>query len=203
MQPLQPQQNPSEVRQAFADVAEEWLIRPRNPQADAVVLDAVQRRQEHQNGASRAHTTPTDDGPHAGPSPAVVCAARLVKLQGQQHSEAWLLPPDRPALVGRSGKKTPSLDVDLWPDEGVSRRHALIWFDGEGWRIEDLRSRNGTFLGDSNIRGQRAMRLALGTTMRLGRTILMLTALGPEGESRAEPSAASGSQDNAAVTQAD
>lgn len=203
MQPLQPQHNASEVHQAFADAAEEWLIRPRNPQADAGVLDAVQRRQEHQDGAQSAHTTPADDGSYAGPSPAVVCAARLVKLQGQQPGEAWVLPPDRPTLVGRSGKKTPSLDVDLWPDEGVSRRHALIWYDGAEWHIEDLRSTNGTFLGGSNIRGQRALPLALGTTIRFGRTILRLTALEPEGEPGAEPGAASESQDNAAVTQAD
>jgi pSer/pThr/pTyr-binding forkhead associated (FHA) protein len=104
--------------------------------------------------------------------------------QGEQQRETWLLPPDRPAIVGRSGKKTSSLDVDLWPDMSVSRRHAMIWFDGEGWCIEDLRSANGTVLGDNNIRGQRAIRLAPGTKIQFGRTVLMLTTLAPEsGES--------------------
>jgi len=50
-------------------------------------------------------------------------------------------------------------------------------------------------LGDSNIRGQRAIPLALGTTMRLGRTILMLMALEKEGEPSAEPGADSDGQE--------
>jgi hypothetical protein len=184
MQPLQAQQNTTDGSQAFTEAADEWLLRPRNPHADEAVLDAVQRRQERQDDAQRAHTTSADNETHATPSTPVANVAQLVKLQGEQQRETWLLPPDRPALVGRSGKKTSSLDVDLWPDMSVSRRHAMIWFDGEGWCIEDLRSANGTVLGDSNIRGQRAIHLAPGTKIRFGSTVLMLTALAPEsGES--------------------
>ena len=184
MRPLQAQQNASEGHQAFTEVVEDWLLRPRNPHADEVILDAVQRRQERQDDAQRAHTTSADNETHATPSTAVVSAAQLVKLQGEQQRETWLLPPDRPAIVGRSGKKTSSLDVDLWPDMSVSRRHAMIWFDGEGWCIEDLRSANGTVLGDNNIRGQHAIHLAPGTQIQFGRTVLMLTTLAPEsGES--------------------
>ena len=95
---------------------------------------------------------------------------------------------DRPALVGRSGKRTTSLDVDLWPDTAVSRRHALIWFDGEGWYIEDLRSANGTVLAENNIQGQRAIRLAPGAKIRFGRTVLMLTVLAPESGENAQGS---------------
>jgi 3',5'-cyclic-nucleotide phosphodiesterase len=147
-------------------------------------LDAVQRRQERQDDEQRTHTTSADHGTHATPSAAAISAAQLVKLQGEQQCETWLLPPDRPLLVGRSGKKTSSLDVDLWPDRSVSRRHALIWCDGEGWCIEDLHSANGTMLGASNIRGQRAIRLAPGATIRFGHTVLMFTVLAPEsGES--------------------
>ena len=125
-------------------------------------------------------TPSAGNGTHATPSAAIVGAARLVKLQGEQQSESWLLPLDRPALVGRSGKKSSSLDIDLWPDTAVSRRHALIWFDGKRWCIEDLRSANGTLLDDSDIRGQRAMHLAPGTTIRFGCTLLKLTALESE-----------------------
>jgi len=189
MRPLQSQQKTSEGHQAFTEAAEDWLLRPRNPHADEVVLDAVQRRQECQDDAQRAHTTSADNETHATPSTTVVSAAHLVKLQGEQQCETWLLPPDRPVLVGRSGKKTSSLDVDLWPDMSVSRRHALIWFDGEGWCIEDLRSANGTVLSESNIRGQRAIRLALGTTIRFGCTVLMLTALAPESGESAQANA--------------
>ena len=199
MEPLQPQQQTSDIQRAFADAAEGWLLRPRNPHADAVVLDAIQRRQEHQDDIQRSHITPVNNGLHAAPSPAGVWAARLVKLQGQQKHGEWLVPRDRPVLIGRSGKSTSSLDVDLWPDASVARRHALIWFDGEGWRIEDLGSTNGTLLGDRNIRGQRARRLALGIKMRLGRTILMLMALEKEGEPSAGPGADSNGQGVAGV----
>jgi hypothetical protein len=184
MRPLQSQPKTSEGQQAFTEAVDDWLLRPRNPHADQAVLDAVQRRQERQDDARRADTASADNGAPTTPSPAVVRAAQLVKLQGEQPYETWLLPPDRSVLVGRSGKKTSSLDVDLWPDMGVSRRHALIWFDGEGWCIEDLRSTNGTRLGDSNIRGQRAIRLAPGTPIQFGCTVLVLTVLAPEsGES--------------------
>jgi FHA domain len=184
MRPLQAQQNTADGNQAFTEAAEEWLLRPRNPHADEAVLEAVQRWQARQDDAQRAHTTSAANDVHATPSPTVVSAVQLVKLQGEQQRETWLLPPDRPGLVGRSGKKTSSLDVDLWPDMGVSRRHAMIWFDGEGWCIEDLRSANGTVLSDNNIRGQRAIRLAPGTKIQFGRTVLMFTTLAPEsGES--------------------
>jgi hypothetical protein len=184
MRPLQAQHNTADGNRAFTEAAEEWLLRPRNPHADEAVLEAMQRRQERQDDAQRAHTTSADNDVHATPSPTVVRAVQLVKLQGEQQRETWLLPPDRPAIVGHSGKKTSSLDVDLWPDMSVSRRHAMIWFDGEGWCIEDLRSANGTVLGDNNIRGQHAIHLAPGTQIQFGRTVLMLTTLAPEsGES--------------------
>jgi FHA domain len=189
MRPLQAQHNTADGNQAFTEAAEEWLLRPRNPHADEAVLEAVQRRQERQDDAQRAHTTAAENDVHATPSPTVVSAVQLVKLQGEQQRETWLLPPDRPALVGRSGKKTSSLDVDLWPDMSVSRRHALIWFNGEGWCIEDLRSTNGTVLGDSNIRGQRAIHLAPGSKIRFGRTVLMFTALAPESGASTQASA--------------
>ena len=189
MEPLQPQIQTSDIQQAFAEAAEGWLLRPRNPHADAAVLDAIQRRQEHPDHAQHSHTTPVDKGLHAVPS-AVVWAARLVKLQGQQKKSEWLLPLDRPVLIGCSWNIASSLEVDLWPDVGVARQHARIWFDGESWCIEDLGSISGILLGDNNIRGQRAIRLALGTKMRLGRTLLMLTALekedGPVAESGAD-----------------
>jgi pSer/pThr/pTyr-binding forkhead associated (FHA) protein len=91
--------------------------------------------------------------------------------------------------VGRSGAKISSLDVDLWPDRAVSRRHALIWYDGQGWYIEDLRSANGTLLENSDIRGQRAMYLAPGCTIQFGRTLLRLTILESESGNRMPASA--------------
>lgn len=47
----------------------------------------------------------------------------------------------------------------------VSRRHANIRFDAEAW-LEDLGSKNGTFIGDSRV--TEAVRLADGDRVRLG-----------------------------------
>lgn len=189
MRPLPSQHKTPEELQVFLEAAENWLQRPRNPQADETLLDAVQRRQERHGDTPRAHTPAAGNGTPVTPSAAIVGAACLVKLQGEQRREAWLLPRDRPALVGRSGAKISSLDVDLWPDRAVSRRHALIWYDGQGWYIEDLRSANGTLLENSDIRGQRAMYLAPGCTIQFGRTLLRLTILESESGNRMPASA--------------
>lgn len=37
------------------------------------------------------------------------------------------------------------------PDMRVSRQHARLWKDGEGWQIEDLGSNNGTFVNGAKI----------------------------------------------------
>jgi len=178
---LHAQHNASEEPQAFPAVVADGLLCPRQPHADEADVDAVPRRQERQDDDPCAHTTSAENGPQATPSPTVVRAAQLVKLQGEQPCETWFLPPDRPILVGRAGKKPTSVDVDLWPDRSVSRRHALIWFDGEGWCIEDLHSAHGTVLDESTLRGQRARRLTPGTTIRFGCTVLMLMVLALEG----------------------
>lgn len=188
MRPLQPHNSASDMHQAFAQAADSWLLRARNPHADTAVLDGVQRRQEHQDDAVRT-AGPSGDA-SAAAAPAAARTARLVRIEGQQQSDTWLLPHNRPVLIGRSGKRTSPVDVDLWPDTGVSRRHALLWFDGEGWCIEDLRSKNGTLLGEHNIRGQRGVRLTPGTRLQLGRTTLMLVTLAAVDEPSAAPEAA-------------
>src|SRR6476660_6041075 len=37
------------------------------------------------------------------------------------------------------------------PDMRVSRQHARLWRDGEGWSLEDLGSNNGTFINGSRL----------------------------------------------------
>lgn len=67
-------------------------------------------------------------------------SAMLILLGGQGESQTWTL--DRPRMViGRD----PSCDIVL-PDRLVSRRHALVARDPEGYTIQDLDSKNGTFL---------------------------------------------------------
>jgi DNA-binding winged helix-turn-helix (wHTH) protein len=61
-------------------------------------------------------------------------------------------------------------DVVELPSTTVSRRHARIVFDEEAW-IEDLGSKNGTFVGDSQVTSR--MRLQDGDQVRLGSFLLI------------------------------
>jgi len=60
-------------------------------------------------------------------------------------------------------------DVVELPSTTVSRRHARIAFDEEPW-IEDLGSKNGTFVGDRQVTTR--VRLADGDHVRLGSLLL-------------------------------
>ena len=37
------------------------------------------------------------------------------------------------------------------PDMRVSRQHARLWRDGDGWTLEDLGSNNGTYVSGTRI----------------------------------------------------
>lgn len=67
----------------------------------------------------------------------------------------------RPLYVGRS----PRNDVVVL-DGTVSARHLALWCTGEAVFVEDLHSRNGTFVGDDRIRGTH--RLRPGDVVRAG-----------------------------------
>jgi len=70
-------------------------------------------------------------------------------------------------LIGRSPECTLVLD-----DEFSSGRHARILARPEGWFVEDLGSRNGTFLGGSRLTGP--VPVGIGSVLRIGRTTLEL-----------------------------
>ncbi len=78
--------------------------------------------------------------------------------------------PLRPAgtLIGRSPECALVLD-----DDYASGRHARIFQDDDGtWRVEDLRSTNGTFLGSTRLTEPREV--AVGSVLRIGQTALEL-----------------------------
>lgn len=70
------------------------------------------------------------------------------------------VPLDGAATIGRES----GCDV-LLASPTVSRRHALVFPDGEGWVVRDLGSGNGTFL---DARRVDEARLADGTAIRFG-----------------------------------
>jgi pSer/pThr/pTyr-binding forkhead associated (FHA) protein len=44
------------------------------------------------------------------------------------------------------------------PDMRVSRQHARLWRDGEGWSLEDLGSNNGTFINGVKLQSATAIK---------------------------------------------
>jgi hypothetical protein len=52
----------------------------------------------------------------------------------------------RPVSIGREAGN----DIEL-PDQCVSRHHAVLWAEGGAWRVRDLDSTNGTFLGHERL----------------------------------------------------
>jgi adenylate cyclase len=80
----------------------------------------------------------------------------------------WTVDSDAKELViGRPKDGTP-LGLDLSSDQTVSRPHARLWTESGGWWVEDLASRNGTFVNGDRIRGK--LQLGPGDVLRLGET---------------------------------
>src|SRR5688572_12176285 len=67
------------------------------------------------------------------------------------------------------GREDAGLTIE---DEEISRRHAIIRPGDGGVEIEDLGSRNGTFV--NGVRIESATRLAGGDTVKLGQSVLQI-----------------------------
>jgi two-component system cell cycle response regulator len=69
----------------------------------------------------------------------------LVRVRGAELGRVTLLSPER-MRVGRSQ------DSELWlSDDGVSRRHASLYREGNGYIVEDEGSANGTFVAGARV----------------------------------------------------
>jgi len=78
-------------------------------------------------------------------------AKLVVKRSGAETDIAFSISP--PAIIGRFDPAVGPIDVDMGTlPEGsyVSRKHAKITCDEEGWKISDLGSSNGTFVLKAN-----------------------------------------------------
>jgi DNA-binding winged helix-turn-helix (wHTH) protein len=104
------------------------------------------------DAASLEAPPPTAPGPCAGPS--LLWQDRVfVLVEGEN-------------VLGREPDARVVVDVP-----GVSRRHARIVVDGAWAAVEDLGSKNGTFVGERRITGCTV--LADRDQLRLGRTVLV------------------------------
>lgn len=78
------------------------------------------------------------------------------------HVQDRTLPLTGPCTIGRA--KTCNLAI---AHGSISREHARVWSEADGWWVEDLRSANGTTLNGRPIAGARA-RLGHGDTIQVG-----------------------------------
>ena len=85
-------------------------------------------------------------------------------------------------MVGRD----PDLEL-FFDSSGISRRHAVIRVDGDEATIEDLGSKNGTFLGDRRL--DSPARLTDGAVIRLGSVALTFKVVRARGSTHTEPRA--------------
>lgn len=109
-------------------------------------------------GYAFRETAPRADAPARSGTPA---RFRLVWVEGQMSL------PDGEYTIGRDP------DVELFFDSpNVSRRHAVIRINGCDAAVEDLGSKNGTFVGDSRIDGSTS--LSPDNTIRIGSVHLTL-----------------------------
>lgn len=90
---------------------------------------------------------------------------QLIILSGSLESKIISLTDIEFLTIGRAEKN--QLPI---PDQGLSREHAIIHKTSEGFRLEDLDSRNGTFVNDSPAQ---KLLLKHGDRIRVGQTYLL------------------------------
>ncbi|MAT95673.1 MAG: hypothetical protein CL608_00780 [Anaerolineaceae bacterium] len=98
-------------------------------------------------------------------NPSAAHAARLVVEQGPEPEQTFTL-GHAPQTIGRSANNGIVIN-----DAEISRRHAQITPQGEGYVLEDLGSTNGTFVNGSRLNQPIALKhgdaVAFGDTVRL------------------------------------
>ena len=85
-------------------------------------------------------------------SPASSAIAYLVIRDGKKWSDVFRLMPGRTVTIGRS----PTNQIVI-KEEQASRKHAEIFLSDGNWTVRDLKSRNGTAVGDERVTGDRPL----------------------------------------------
>jgi transcriptional regulator with GAF, ATPase, and Fis domain len=92
---------------------------------------------------------------------------RLVVLHGTEAGRIVVLSPNEERIIGRAAEGATAFRLD---DGELSKRHLRIWAEHGAFQLEDLGSRNGTF-----VQGRRVERVPLrgGEVIRAGATVLL------------------------------
>ena len=103
----------------------------------------------------------------------------LVGFDGNGNPIRIALPPNRfvGQCLGISLGRHPELVDEIIQDQNVSRRHARIVVQARQFYIEDLNSRNGTFLNHHKLSPFKPMLLDYGALVRLGSLEFMVSKL--------------------------
>jgi hypothetical protein len=88
-----------------------------------------------------------------------------ILVNGRRGTKVVPLAEDRPLVIGRKGK----LRID---DRQISRQHARVVRRDDAWYVEDLGSKNGTFI--NQVRVTRTERVEPGDTIRIGNTSMIV-----------------------------
>ena len=112
--------------------------------------------------------------------------ARAARTRGTGARFRLVWPGGRAALTDGEYVLGRDPDLELFLDaQDVSRRHARITIAGSEATIEDLDSKNGTFLSDRRLESRTP--LADGASIRVGSVRLMFTAVRGRGSTETEP----------------
>jgi Nif-specific regulatory protein len=87
--------------------------------------------------------------------------AYLIIREGAKWTDVYRLAPGQVVTIGRA----PTNQIVI-KDERASREHAEIFLAGDHWTVRDLDSRNGTFVGQDQVRGDLPLRP--GNIIRIG-----------------------------------
>lgn len=91
---------------------------------------------------------------------------KLVVTEGELRGTTVTL-TGGPVTLGRAHDSTLVLT-----DDYASSNHARLVPDGDGWRLEDLGSTNGTYLGTAKV--SRPTNVPVGVAIRIGKTVMEL-----------------------------
>src|SRR5687767_521332 len=78
--------------------------------------------------------------------------AYLVIREGTKWTDVYRLVPGRTVTIGRA-----ATNQIVIKDERASRNHAEVFLTQGRWTVRDLESRNGTFVGERQVRGDYAL----------------------------------------------
>lgn len=143
----------------------------------ASLLSGTQRRETTAslNKAANALSNVEEIAPVTIPAP--VQTGRMVAFVVINSGRRITLNADEDLLIGRKDNQRgiyPDVDLGLdgGYDAGVSRRHAILAPQANGFALEDLNSANGTFVNGRRLAPQTPTAIAHGDEVKFGTLIL-------------------------------